>query len=277
VTQLRTVGFLLAALASLAQVQAPDPLARARQLYNEQKYEEAIQAASEARKIPANVNAASVVFARAHLELFRTNREAGDLADARDALASVDSTGLSARDRVELVVGLGELLYLDGCLDGCYTAAAELFELALARDSVLEPPARDLIFEWWAGALDRQAQYGMASQRKPVYQRILIKSEAELAKNDQSVSATYWLAAAARGVEDYERAWGAAIAGWVRARYRGEAGATLRIDLDRFVTLVLMPERARQITPGGDARPALASLQAQWEDVKKKYSPDRHP
>jgi hypothetical protein len=152
-----------------------------------------------------------------------------------------------------------------------------MFELALARDGVLDAPARDLIFEWWAGALDRQAQYGMASERKPLYQRILVKSEAELAKNDLSVSATYWLAAAARGVEDYERAWGAAIAGWVRARYMGPAGATLRNDLERFVTLVLMPERARQIAPEGDARPALASLQAQWDDVKKKYSSDRRP
>src|SRR5262249_20768489 len=173
--------------------------------------EEAIQAASEARKIPATADGAAIVFARAHLELFRNNREAGDLADARDALAHIDMATLADRDRAELVVGLGELLYLDGCLEGCYTAAAEMFELALAREGMLDPSARDLVFEWWAGALDRQAQLGIAAERKPLYQRIFAKSEAELARNNLSVSATYWLAAAARGVEDYERAWGAAI------------------------------------------------------------------
>ena len=130
-----------------------------------------------------------------------------------------------------------------------------MFELALARDGVLEPPARDLIFEWWAGALDRQAQYGMASERKPLYQRILIKSEAELAKNDQSVSATYWLAAAARGVEDYERAWGAAIAGWVRARYMGEAGATLQ-KRSRSIRDARVVARARASNHTGRRRAA---------------------
>ena len=90
-------------------------------------------------------------------------------------------------------------------------------------------------------------------------------------RNDRSAPATYWLAAAARGAEDLERAWGAAIAGWMRARYMGAAGVSLRADLDKLVTDALLPERARQMAPDGDARSALASLTAQWDDIKKKF------
>ena len=48
---------------------------------------------------------------------------------------------------------------------------------------------------------------------------------AELATDGGSAPASYWLAVAARGTGDLERAWQAAIAGWVRAslapRWRG--------------------------------------------------------
>ena len=267
----KTVGVALAVLASLAQVAPVDPLLKARQLYNEHRYDEAIEAATEARKVQALANAAAVVFARASLERYRQTRVAEDLAAAREALKEVNHAALSPRDRIELLVGLGESLYLDGCLDGCYTAAAEMFELALDRAVDADLAARALIFEWWAASLDRQAQMGPPTDRKPLYERILRRSEEELAKNELSATATYWLAAASRGMEDYERAWGAAIAGWIRARYMGPPGAELRADLERLVSQVLMPERARRMAPEGDARPALATLQSQWDELKKKY------
>jgi hypothetical protein len=267
---LKLAGVALAILGSLAQVPV-DPLTRARQLYNDARYDDAIQAAHAARQIPSLANAATIVLARAHLERFRKSRVVDDLAAARDALRQVDGTSLAPRDHVELLVGLGEALYLDGCLDGCYSAAAELFERALLRADAVDLAARERVLEWWAGALDRQAQYGPGAERKALYQRILRRSEEELERNDKSAVATYWLAAAARGVDDLERAWGAAIAGWVRARYMGPAGVELRADLEKLVTQVLLPERARQLVPDGDARPALASLQAQWDDIKKKF------
>ncbi len=114
---------------------------------------------------------------------------------------------------------------------------------------------RDRVFEWWAGALDREAQFGPEAERGVIYRRILDRAEAELARNDRSPSASYWLAAAARGVGDLERAWGASIAGWVRARGLGPRGDALRADLDRFVTQVLLA-RARAPVVSGRRRPS---------------------
>lgn len=258
-------------MASLAQTPSADPLARARQLYNERKYDAAIEAASEARKVPSLANAAAIVYARAHLERYRQSSAAGDLEQAREALKQVYATKLTPRDHVEFLVGLGESLYLDGCLQGCFSGAAQLFESALARAHVIDDASRDLILEWWALALDMQAQYGPENERRPLYARMLRRVEQELERSDSSAVALYWLAASARGVGDLERAWGAAIAGWVRARFMGTRGTELRTDLDRFVTQVLLPERARQVTLDGDPRPALAGLQEQWEQLKKKY------
>ena len=269
--RLRLAVFSAGLLGILAQVPVADPLTRARQLYNEGRFDDAIDSAQEARQIPSLSNAAELVLARAYLERFRKVRAAEDLSAAREALAKVDANTLPGREQVELTVGLGQAVYLDGCVDGCYGAAAELFERALGRADALDPPSRDRVFEWWAGALDRQAQYGPAPERKALYQRILRRCEDELDRNDRSAPATYWLAAAARGAEDYERAWGAAIAGWIRARYMGAAGVTLRGDLDKLVTDVLLRERARQLAPEGDARPAFAALTAQWDDIKKKF------
>ena len=50
---------------------ADDPLARARQLYNQQQYEAAVNAAEQARLTPARVDAADLVAARAYLERYR--------------------------------------------------------------------------------------------------------------------------------------------------------------------------------------------------------------
>ncbi len=89
--------------------------------------------------------------------------------------------------------------------------------------------------------------------------------------NDRSVVALYWRAAAARGTGDLERAWGSAVAGWLRARYFGEEGLALRADLDRFVTDVLLPERAERLAPGADPRPTLAELQRGWQAFKERW------
>ena len=255
--------------ATMGQAQAPDPLTRARRAYNAGEIDVAIAASTEALKVPALANPAAVVLARAHLDRYRQTTTAADLEGAHAALRLVVPDKLTPQDRVEFLIALGVSLYVDGCTDGCFSAAAEMFGLALA--GVGDVADRERVFEWWAVALDHQAQYGPEGERTPIYRRILERAEHELAAHDRSASASYWLAAAARGTGDLERAWGAAIAGWVRARGLGPRGDALRTDLDRFVTGVLLPERARQSSPDADARPALAKLIAEWEEIKKKY------
>jgi len=270
---LRAAVITSVALASIAQSAAPDALVRARQLYNDQKYDAAIEAATEAREVPRLANVAALVLGRAHIERFRQTAVPADLVSAREALSQVSAAGLSPRDHVELLIGLGESLFFD-CEDGCYSAAAEMFDLAFVRAETADPAARDSIFEWWAGSLDRQAQFGPESDRRGLYTRILERASREVARDETAAAATYWLTAASRGTGDLERAWGAAVAGWVRARYLGERGKQLRLDLDTFVTQILLPEKARQQAAGADARPAHDALQAQWDKVKRKYGID---
>jgi hypothetical protein len=268
------VVLALAVIASMAQAKAPDtPLTEARRLYNEQQYEEAIKAAADARLSPLLAPAASVVFARAHLERYRVASELAHLQAARDALKSVDVTRLLPRDHVEFTIALGELLYLDDqfTFDDRYSAAAEQFEVALGRADLLDAESRDLLFDWWANALDRQAQLGSESERRPAYQRIVDRAEREIARDPGALSASYWLAAGARGVNDLPRAWGAAVAAWVRATSFGSRGATLRDDLDRLVAQVLLPERALQLAAGDDPRATLASLENQWAEIKERW------
>jgi hypothetical protein len=265
-----TAAVLPAVLA--AQKPPADPLARARQLYNEQKLDAAIQAALDARRVPASANAAAVVLARAYLERFSRTRVASDLSDARETLKLVDEPRLTPREQVEFLVGLGQAFYLEGCLDGCYAAAAEQFDQALARADELDVLTREALFEWWAVTLDKRAQLAPAAARQAIYARVLDRAEREVARPESSASGLYWLAAAARGVEDLDRAWGAAAAGWARARFLGSRGPDLRAGLDRFVTQLLLPERARELAgPGGDAKAALTSLEAKWADWKAKW------
>ena len=265
---LKTGLVFAVALASLALDQ-PSPLALARQFYNDQQYDKAIVAASEARRAPAAADAAAVVLARAHLERFRqaATSNPADLAAARDALRQVDPSKLSPRDEAEFVIGLGESVFFDDE----FSAAAEFFEAALAKTDSLDPAGHDRLFEWWAGALDRQAQLGPEAERKPLYARIVERAEAELRRDDKSASACYWLVAGARGTDDLERAWGAALACWVRAPYSGRRGVLLRGDLDQIVTQVIIPELARLLSEAGDPRPAMAILQARWEETKQKW------
>ncbi len=265
------VPMAVAAQKPAPQKPAGDPLARAKQLYNEQKLDAAIQAALDARRVPASANAAAVVLARAYLERFSRTAVASDLADAREALKQVDETRLTSREQVEFLVGLGHAFYLESCLDGCYAAATEQFEQALARADELDVQTRESLFEWWAVTLDKRAQLAQAATRKTIYTRVLERAEREVARPESSAPGLYWLAAAARGVEDLERAWGAATAGWARARFLGSRGVELRASLDRFVTQVLLPERARELAGNGDAKAALTGLEAKWAEWKAKW------
>jgi hypothetical protein len=265
---------MFAVVISLPQAPAGDLLARARTFYNEWRYDDAIEAATDARKVPALEARASVVLARAYIERYRTSRaDPGDLTTGREVLKAIDTSKLPPRDHVEYLVGLGESLYYDDLGSGQppYGAAAAVFELALNGADAFEPAAREPIFEWWAGALDLQAQFVADAERKLLYARILRRAEQELDRNISSASASYWLAASARGTDDIERAWGAAVAAWIRAPQFGPRGVMLRQDLDRLITEAILPQRARLFVPAGEIKPELDRLLTRWDDLKKRY------
>lgn len=270
---LKLIVVAWALVAATAQTRVPDPLTIARELYNAQRYSEAIRAAQEARATPTLAHPAAVVLARAYLERYRQTLVVNDLTQARDALRNIDAPSLSSRDRVELLIAFGQSLYFDEAysLDERFVAAAEQFEIALSYADVLEAASRDRLFEWWAGAIDRQAQQGRDAARRPLYDRILRRAEAELARDASAASASYWLAAAARGTGDFQRAMGAAVAGWVRAASLGPRRAAVRADLDRLMRQVILPERARELTVEGDPRSMLALLEAQWTELKMMW------
>jgi len=270
----RSLAMAVLAVAIMGQAKAPAGLAKARQAYNAGQIDAAIAAAQDVLKAPAlppaQASEAAVVLSRAYLDRYRQHSEPMDLDGARQALERVTPSVLPSGSRVEYLLAQGLFLYYDGCSDGCFGASAEMFKVALG--TLGTGPERDRVFEWWAGALDRQAQFGPENERSAVYRRLLAGADAELARDDDSAPAAYWAAAAARGAGDLERAWSASVSAWIRARAFGPRGEVLRADLDRFVTQVLLPERARAIAPDADARPVFATLVGQWEEIKKKYA-----
>jgi hypothetical protein len=154
----------------MGQTRVPDALTTAREHYNAARYSEAIRAAQDAKATPAQVQPATVVLARAYLERYRQTLVVNDLTLAREALRVIDASALTSRDRVELLIAFGQSLYFDEAysLDERFVAAAEQFEMALSYADVLDVASRDRLFEWWAGALDRQAQQGSDVARRPL-------------------------------------------------------------------------------------------------------------
>ncbi len=244
-----------------------DVLSRAKQLYNGAQYDAAIETAREAAKAPEVADAARLVMARAYLERYRTDEDDENLVAARDMLKQIRAADLADDDRVELTIALGESLYFEGQSG----AAAEQFELALAHADRKQPQRRERLLDWWATALDRQAQNSAEAVARPIEARIVRRMEEELRGDAAARVASYWLAAAARGAGDIERAWDAAIAGWVRISQLGTRGFGARGDLDALVRTAIIPDRARAIAPAAPG-PAAAAMRAQWEALKKAWS-----
>ena len=259
----RTAALLLAFSAVAAH---PDQLATARRLYNQGQYDQALVAAHEAENDPASVSSARLVIARIRLERYRRTADGADLSDARTALRSIDPRALDPREHAELQVGLAEMLYLDED----FGAAAEMLEPVITPTGLLAPEAHDRALDWWATSLDRQAQTLAAADRPATYRRIAAAMDAELRRDPDSAIANYWIAAAARGAGDLDRAMAAASAAWVRASLMRERGAALRADLDRLVTLAVIPERAQRLTTR-DKRQAANAMLAEWEAFKSAW------
>lgn len=238
-----------------------DPLVRARAMYNARHYEQAITAAEQAREAPGRADSADLIAARAYLERFRESAAADDLANARTRLRRVDPQRLGARERLELLVGLGETLYFDDA----FGAAADVFNSVLSGTGGLAPDARDRVLDWWTSARDREARTRPDPDRQAMYRQIRARMETELAEHPSSATAVYWLVAAARAQGDVQGAWDAAQAGWVRAPLTSDRGASLRADLDQLVLRTLVPERAKAL-----AQPQEA-LRQQWEQFKERW------
>src|SRR5262252_8759324 len=121
------VVLIVGLLAAAPAVAADDPLARARQLYNQREFLPAINEAERARLLPGRANSADLIAARAYLERFRESAASDDLTNARDRLRRLDPQRFMSGERLEFLVGLGEVLYFDES----YGAAADVFGSAL--------------------------------------------------------------------------------------------------------------------------------------------------
>jgi len=261
---LKRAGIAVAAVLVLGA--APqNALVRARQLYNQQQYDAAIAAAQEARARPDLADAAAVVLGRSHLERYRSTSAETDLAAAREALVACDPGRLVARDRLELVIGLGELLYFEGH----FGAAAEMFGAALGAAPAAGGTSGEQVLDWWAMALDHEAQASSDADRRRLYARMLERVEPAAAGEQPSAAAMYWLAAAAAGMDDFGRAWHAAIAAWIRAPLAAGPRAALRSDLERLVQQVIIPGRAVTLASAADPKQTSAAMQAEWNAIKE--------
>ena len=265
-------GVLVLASAAAAQPAAPvvaDPLGPARAHYNEGRFDEAIQAA---RAVESTVGApARLIVGRAALERFRTTADPSGLAEARTALSRVDADQLSPRDRLDLVVGLGEALFFDEH----YHAAADLFESILDDVAALGPGPRDQLLDWWATAVDRYVR-GLAPERRAeAFDRLIARMESELRRDPTSAAAAYWVSAASFARGDVDRAWSAAVAGWVRGIVTVDRGMALRPDLDRLVRDAIIPERVRRLqasAANGEVHATEASMLAEWTLIKDQWA-----
>jgi hypothetical protein len=261
-----TVLLALLLLTSPAWAAEHPALAKARALYNAADFDGAITAAAVSRRVPGSADASALVIARSHLERYRQKADPNDLAAARESLGAVRSAALTPRDQVDLLVGLGQSLYLGEV----FGAAAELFDTALSRAALLPDRDRLLLLDWWATALDREAQTRAPERRTRVFERVGERMEMELREDPANAVANYWLAVAARGLGDVDRAWDAAVAAWVRSTLKPESAESLRTDLDRLVTQALIPERARA-RAGREQPESLAALRAEWDLFKQQW------
>lgn len=261
------LGALSEAAAQPAASAAGDPMSRARQRYNAGQYDEAVAAAREAAARPATRSEANLLLGRALLERHRASRTPEDLSAGRVALAAVDAGVLSDRGRVDLVVGLGEALYLDGE----YGAAAGVLEPALEQMGLLPAGDREQVMDWWATAMDRYAQTRPTEERGAIYEQVAGRMRAHLGRYADSAVASYWLPAAALARGDLDLAWDLALAGWVRGMLAPDKGVALRADLDRLLTEALIPERVKRLPDDEDAADATARFTAEWEESKARW------
>jgi hypothetical protein len=257
---------LAVVLGSAALLASREDLSRARQLFNDRRFDDAIVAATAARKSPETADSAAIVLARAHLERYRQLADPTDLGAARAALGAVGVDRLGTPDRAEFLIALGGSLFLEDD----FGAAAEVFESAMEIAPAAGEDARESVLDWYGAAMERWAAPYVTSRRAQMLTRLVARMEREQAKNPGSRAASYWLAAGLRAQGDTDRAWQSAIAAWVRAPLAGAGAAPLRADIDRLVLEGIIPDRGRE-APDGERETREAVLRAEWELVKQKW------
>lgn len=263
---LRACVLVLAAVTALAAAPPPDQLTIARRLYNQGQFDQALEAARLASTNPAMASSARLVMGRARLERYRLVPADEELEAARAELRAVDPRAVDARERLELQIGFAQLLFFEER----FGAAAELLDPVLDASTALAPDAHERALDWWATALDRQAQLLSPVDRGGMYFRVTDRMEQELRRDVSSAAASYWLAASARASGDLDRAWAAAGAGWIRAALGRDRGEALRTDLDKLVMQGIIPDRAARL-PARDRRQAVVAMTLEWDAFKKMW------
>src|SRR5947207_14372070 len=81
------------------------PLAGARLLYKQHKFEAAVSAAERAHLDPSRADSADLVAARAYLERFRSSGASDDLTNARERLRRLNPDRFGPLERAEFIVG----------------------------------------------------------------------------------------------------------------------------------------------------------------------------
>jgi len=253
---------LLAVAAPVAAADDRTPLARARQLYNMRDFAGAVTAAEDARRAPERADSADLIAARALLEQFRVSASPDQLEQARVRLRRLAPDRFADRERLEYVIGLGESLFFDGAAG----AAAAVFDSVLRSPDAPLLDGRDQVLDWWASAVEQDARTRTEFERQALFEGVRTRMRDELGRRPTSATASYWLAAAARGQGDLQGAWDGAQAAWVRAPLAPDHGAAVRADIDRFVQGALIPERARSTGQPPD------TIRDEWDAFKAKWS-----
>jgi hypothetical protein len=251
---------------------AQSELARARLLYNAGNFDAAIASAAGARTKAGNAPASALIIARSRLERFRVLANPDDLNAARTGLIAIDLRALSRQETLEWQIGLGEALFLDN-LPG---PASEMFRplIPSVRAQFTSSEIEKLI-DWWATSISLVAESANGATRIDEYRELRAVCEGELDHQPTSRAATYWIVAALRGTGELDRAWNAAIAGWIRASAMPRAGE-LRTDLDRLVVQTIIPERAQARTgqrlDAPNTLAAIAMMTAEWHNVAGRWT-----
>jgi hypothetical protein len=270
----RTVALVCAAMCMClvpVTAAAQSELTRARQLYNQGKFDESIMAAEVARSRPKAASPAALVIARARLERFRKSGSQQDLSESRRELLALDPRALSPPEAIEWNIGLGEALVFENQPGPASEIFGEVIALTRAR---LTPADLDKLIEWWASALSGLAETLAGPSRARQYGALLSALKTVTEEKLPSRAVTYWFVVASRGVGDIDASWNAAVAGWIRARSM-DAGDRLRKDLDEFVTKTLIPERAEARTGQPlDVRATSAetfALTEEWRGITERW------
>jgi hypothetical protein len=251
---------------------AQNDLKRARTLYNSGQFDEAIEAATALRNKPDLEPSATLIIARSHLERFRRLGDPKELATARQELRSLNPRSLAPQEAIEWQIGLGAALFLDEQAG----PAAEIFKAVIPSVRArLTQPEFEKLLEWWGSTMSRLAESLPGDARKQAYERFRSEVRLELERDPLSAPATYWIVVSSRGAGDFDGAWNAAVAGWIRAGGQPD-GRQRRSELEVFVMQTLIPERAQsrsgQRLDAKATMTEIAALNEEWRAVTTRWS-----